>query len=394
MNNKLLITIFLTIILLIGDFCFAKIVNAQEGPENLSNLRILYQGQLSDSEGNPIADGKYNIRFRIYDEEEWGNILWQEEYTFYNAISVKEGQFKIILGRENPINLNLDEAPFWLGISIGLTAPEGISWEEEIQPRKKITTLSELLGVEELTSEQWENLSQLIKEKLGEETDIVLLFDLSQLENLETGEGTDFSASMISFFQNFVNFISEKISEIGEKLNQILAKIDSIISTLTNIVNTLAEMKHKIDVLYEVLIVQQGLEPAGEKNELACTPNWSCTEWWPLSETVACGESFTQTRTCTDLNSCSPAQISEGNLGGQADEGKPIVEQKTAGTNTENCGLTFCDPDGTLHLIGQCPDTCLKGSCQSCTPTCTCAEGFSDCDSDMTNGCETSGDCQ
>ncbi|PIR71598.1 MAG: hypothetical protein COU43_01745, partial [Candidatus Nealsonbacteria bacterium CG10_big_fil_rev_8_21_14_0_10_37_25] len=128
MNNKLLITIFLTIILLIGDFCFAKIVNAQEGPENLSNLRILYQGQLSDSEGNPIADGKYNIRFRIYDEEEWGNILWQEEYTFYNAISVKEGQFKIILGRENPINLNLDEAPFWLGISIGLTAPEGISW--------------------------------------------------------------------------------------------------------------------------------------------------------------------------------------------------------------------------------------------------------------------------
>ncbi len=268
MNNelskiKLVITIFLTVILLIGGFCFVKIVNAQEEPENISNLRILYQGRLSDSEGNPIADGKYNLRFRIYDaQEEWGNILWQEEYTFYNALSLNDGQFKVILGRENPINLNLDEAPFWLGTSLGLTAPEGISWEEEIQPRKKITTLSELLGVEELTPEQWANLSQLIKEKLGDEADVVLLFDLSQLENLETEQGIDFSSSIISFFQNFINFIDEKISEIGEKINQILAKIDSIIDTLTNIVNTLAELKHKIDVLYEVLIIQQGLEPA------------------------------------------------------------------------------------------------------------------------------------
>ena len=263
MNNKLLITIFLTVILLIGGFCFVKIANAQEEPENLSNLRILYQGQLFDSEGNPLEDGRYNMRFVIYDEETQGNILWQEEYTFYNAISVKESQFKVILGRENPINLNLYEAPFWLGITLGTLAEENqVQWGEEIQPRKKITTLSEILGVEELTPEQWENLSQLVKEKLGEETDVVLLFDLSQLENLETGKVTNFSSNIVNFFQNFINFISEKISEIGEKINQILTKIDSIISTL-------AELKHKIDVLYEVLIVQQGLEPAGEKNEPA-----------------------------------------------------------------------------------------------------------------------------
>jgi len=263
MNNKLLITIFLTIILLISGFCFVKIVNAQEGPETVSNLRILYQGQLFDSAGNPLEDGRYNIRFVIYDEETQGNVLWQEEYTFYNALSVNEGQFKIILGRENPIELDLSQAPFWLGISIGiLTEENGIEWGEEIQPRKKITTLSEILGVEELTPEQWENLSQLIKEKLGEETDIVLLFDVAQLESLGTEQGTDFSSSIISFFQNFINFISDKISEIGEKINQILAKIDNIIDTLANIVDTLTELKHKIDVLYEVLIIQQGLEPA------------------------------------------------------------------------------------------------------------------------------------
>lgn len=416
--TKLAVSITLTILLLGVSFSLTKIVNAQEEPENLSNLRILYQGQLFDSEGNPIADGRYNMRFRIYDaQEEWGNILWQEDYTFYNAISVEAGQFKVILGRENPINLNLDEAPFWLGIAIGTVTEEGeIQWAEEMEPRKKITTLSELLEIEELTPEQWENLSQLIKEKLGDQTDIVLLFDIAQLESLGTEPGIDFSSNIISFFQNFINFIDEKISEIGEKINQILAKIDSIIDSLANIVNTLAEMKHKIDVIYEVLIVQQGLEStvqvdicdsthlnlcltetdcifAGgywydaicnaeeevieeeEEKPPTCTSEWSCSEWQPLPETIACGESFTQTRTCTDSNSCG------------TEEGKPIGEKEAGGTNDEVCGTTSCDTN--LNLVGSCQNTCLEGSCQTCTPTCTCTEGFSDCDSDLTNGCET-----
>lgn len=46
-----------------------------------------------------------------------------------------------------------------------------------------------------------------------------------------------------------------------------------------------------------------------------CTPNWQCTDWQPLPETIACGEIFTQTRTCTDLNNCG------------SEEEKPIEEQ-------------------------------------------------------------------
>lgn len=53
-----------------------------------------------------------------------------------------------------------------------------------------------------------------------------------------------------------------------------------------------------------------------------------------------------------------------------------------------DCGKTSCD--ATLNLVGECQNSCngMTG-CGTCTPTCTCAEGFSNCDNDLTNGCET-----
>jgi hypothetical protein len=48
----------------------------------------------------------------------------------------------------------------------------------------------------------------------------------------------------------------------------------------------------------------------------ACTPDWQCDEWDKILDTVACGETFTQTRTCTDSNSCG------------TDEGKPTESQE------------------------------------------------------------------
>jgi len=468
-NFLKLIIIFALIPFLLGfSFCFAQERDSQEETDQPKRLRILYQGQLTDSEGNPIEDGRYNMRFEIYDDDTQGEVLWKGEYAFYNAISVEEGQFKVILGRENPIELDLNQAPFWLVITIGSFGDEGkIQWREELQPRKKITTLSELLGEEELTQADWENISQVIEEKLGDQTDIVLLFDINQLENLEKEASSGSSSKIYSAFQNLLNFISDKISEIGEKLNLILDK-------LKNIISTLAEIKYKIDALYNALIVNKGLAPEGEvdfggeneqvsgtgiikagqktaeiednsiqenslifvafadspdglwqisknssekyfeltleepapedlrfeywivnkerkqfdqEQEPSCDAEhcWSCTGWEPANSTVSCGEEFTQTRTCTDSNGCG------------IEEGKPIEEQQVVGTNEESCGTTLCNPDGTLHLAGQCQNSCVEGSCQSCTPTCNCADGFSDCNGDSTgtdaDGCETQGIC-
>ena len=108
----------------------------------------------------------------------------------------------------------------------------------------------------------------------------------------------------------------------------------------------------------------------------SCTPEWSCSDWQPLPETIACGQTFTQTRTCTDANNCG------------IEQGKPAEEQQATGTDSSTCGTTPCDPDGTLHLVGQCQNTCVEGRCQNCTPTCSCAEGWADCKNDLIDGCE------
>ncbi|MBT9169431.1 MAG: hypothetical protein DDT19_02791 [Syntrophomonadaceae bacterium] len=52
----------------------------------------------------------------------------------------------------------------------------------------------------------------------------------------------------------------------------------------------------------------------------ACVPDWQCSDWQPLPETIACGQPFTQTRTCTDSNNCG------------IEEGKPTDTQEAFGT--------------------------------------------------------------
>ncbi|MBU4162416.1 tail fiber domain-containing protein, partial [Patescibacteria group bacterium] len=57
-----------------------------------------------------------------------------------------------------------------------------------------------------------------------------------------------------------------------------------------------------------------------------------------------------------------------------------------------DCGITSCD--SSLNLAGECQNSCLgTEGCGTCVASCVCAEGFNNCDNDLTNGCETQGEC-
>ncbi len=71
-----------------------------------------YQGRITDNSGVPVADGTYAMRFRIYDDETAGALLWDSND---DSVVVAGGAFSVMLG-ESPqptLSLAFDE-DYWL----------------------------------------------------------------------------------------------------------------------------------------------------------------------------------------------------------------------------------------------------------------------------------------
>ena len=61
---------------------------------------INYQGYLTDSSGDPVADGTYPINFKIYGSEFGTDSLW---WSGFQSVQVTNGLFDYQLGSNNPI---------------------------------------------------------------------------------------------------------------------------------------------------------------------------------------------------------------------------------------------------------------------------------------------------
>ncbi len=72
-----------------------------------------FQGKLTDSAGDPLASGTYNITFSLYDAVNAGAASWDEA----QGVTVKDGLFSVQLGDINPITIPFDK-PYWLGVKV------------------------------------------------------------------------------------------------------------------------------------------------------------------------------------------------------------------------------------------------------------------------------------
>ncbi len=71
-----------------------------------------YQGMVTDNSGNPVADGTYTMRFRIYTAETGGSLLWDSNNQ---SVTLAGGVFNVMLG-ESPqpaLGLAFDQ-DYWL----------------------------------------------------------------------------------------------------------------------------------------------------------------------------------------------------------------------------------------------------------------------------------------
>jgi hypothetical protein len=93
---------------------------------------ISYQGRLTDNSGNPVTDGSYQVRFRVYDAASGGSTLWDNGSV---SVTVTNGVFSYVLGGSTvlPNNLFDNSAVRWLGITVGAGT--------EITPRTQLVAV-------------------------------------------------------------------------------------------------------------------------------------------------------------------------------------------------------------------------------------------------------------
>ncbi|MBP9771681.1 MAG: LamG domain-containing protein, partial [Candidatus Pacebacteria bacterium] len=101
--------------------------------------RINYQGKLADDTGTVVADGLYNMEFKLHTALSGGSTLWTETWSGGNKVEVTDGLFSVELGTTTAlasVDFNQD---LWLSINIGGTGTP--SWDGEMSPRKKLTSV-------------------------------------------------------------------------------------------------------------------------------------------------------------------------------------------------------------------------------------------------------------
>ncbi len=103
------------------------------------NPEINYQGKLMDASGNTVADGSYNVEFKLYASLSGGAPIWTEDDLVSNGqgAALKSGLFSLMLGSTTPFTgVNFNQT-LYLGVDIGGTANAPTpTWDGEMSPRK------------------------------------------------------------------------------------------------------------------------------------------------------------------------------------------------------------------------------------------------------------------
>lgn len=87
------------------------------GPLHAQILSL--QGVLRNSDGTALADGAYDLTFKLWDAEAGGNLIYTEQQKApSNAVQVTGGIYSTYLGKVGPITAPFDK-PYWLGVTIG-----------------------------------------------------------------------------------------------------------------------------------------------------------------------------------------------------------------------------------------------------------------------------------
>jgi hypothetical protein len=90
---------------------------------------ISYQSLLRTSGGGPVADGPYEVAFRLYEDSAGGIPVWEESQT----VQTSGGVFHVLLGAINPVSPGAFATDLYLGVGIDAGA--------EMTPRVRLVSV-------------------------------------------------------------------------------------------------------------------------------------------------------------------------------------------------------------------------------------------------------------
>ena len=102
---------------------------------------INYQGKLTDNLGATVADGLYNMEFKLYTASSGGSSIWTNTLIQADRITVTDGLFSVLLGATSTAltGVNFDQ-PLYMSINIGgTTNTVSPTWDGEMSPRKQLS---------------------------------------------------------------------------------------------------------------------------------------------------------------------------------------------------------------------------------------------------------------
>jgi hypothetical protein len=89
---------------------------------------LSFQGRLTDSAGVPVPDSVYLVRFRLYEQETGGPLLWYEP----QQVRTKAGLFSVLLGSVSPVESVPEQGSLYLGMKVGE--------DQEMVPRTRLVS--------------------------------------------------------------------------------------------------------------------------------------------------------------------------------------------------------------------------------------------------------------
>jgi hypothetical protein len=121
-------------------FLAASFQRAEAAPGILRQIN--FQGKLVNTNGTNVANGNYDMVFRLYSVASGGTALWTESRTGANQVAVTDGIFRVSLGSVTAFGALIDwnDDSLFLGVTVGADA--------EMTPRIRFAAVPYALNAE------------------------------------------------------------------------------------------------------------------------------------------------------------------------------------------------------------------------------------------------------